>query len=275
MSLSSLLLLPFQDWREIRIKDVLENVPSVVGDLTAGEISDTIETYAVQLNKGKLTLPQAAEKSFICACLTIKGFLEVQNSVAQRTVEKVTMAMAEQGAPSEGMESVFREAVTSDLPTRALGGLAREFVEETSQPLVEGVMVEGVRWVAREAGRDVARGAAGPASGRLALARLSLGPAVCVSLVFDVALLFVSVWERYRDYTRGVASWRDLCRHSILRSSAFGGSTGLRVFGTFVGTLVVPGVGTFVGGVVGGLLGEMGGARLGEWLDQTVGESFC
>ena len=51
---------------------------------------------------------------------------------------KVAMAMAEQSAPSKGLESVFREAVTSDLPTMALGGLAREFVEETSQPLVEG-----------------------------------------------------------------------------------------------------------------------------------------
>ena len=99
---------------------------------------------------------------------------------------------------------------------------------------------------------------------RLSRASKSGVQALKVGAAVDGVLWLGSVGYTYYRYRNKQIDKPTAQRTVIKRSGAAVGSIGLGAAGTFVGTLVLPGVGTLVGGFIGGLAGDYFGSKVGE-----------
>ena len=75
-------------------------------------------------------------------------------------------------------------------------------------------------------------------------------------ILVDGVFLAYSVGTSYSKYQKNEISWEQHRKTVIKRTGAATGSVGAGALGSFVGTLVFPGVGSVIGGFVGGVAGD-------------------
>ena len=88
--------------------------------------------------------------------------------------------------------------------------------------------------------------------------------ALKVGVVVDGCAWLASVGYTYYRYRQNQIDRTTAQRTVIKRTGAAVGSIGLGAAGTFIGTMLLPGVGTFVGGFIGGLAGDYIGSQAGD-----------
>lgn len=157
---------------------------------------------------------------------------------------------------NQAVNKVIKNSTKAILPTETVKGLTK---------------IHG-KTVVKVTGKEVVEEISEQAASRLAQAKVCVRSTVLVGAVVEGVFLGCSVARKSYDYSRGRITRSELRQHTIKRSSAAVGSVGLCAAGSFIGTLVFPGVGTFVGGVIGGVVGEMGGAKVGQGIDHLVAQ---
>lgn len=90
------------------------------------------------------------------------------------------------------------------------------------------------------------------------------------STVVDGTLLLLTMTHSYYLYKKKKLSYDELQQIFVERSTATMGSIGGTTTGACIGSLVLPGVGTFFGCVVGGMVGEFLGSKIGGELYDAV-----
>ena len=88
-------------------------------------------------------------------------------------------------------------------------------------------------------------------------------------VVVDGVCLVYSAGRSYWKYRDGRISWEEHRETLCKRTGGAAGSVGMGAAGTFIGTLVFPGVGTFIGGVIGGMAGDYMGSWMGNKVDKN------
>ncbi len=94
--------------------------------------------------------------------------------------------------------------------------------------------------------------------------------AFAASVVVDVGLLGFGASYSYHQYKVGNLSYSEHKQVVAKRSAAAIGSITGTTAGAFVGSLMLPGVGTFFGGFIGGMIGDSLGSKVGEELYDAV-----
>ena len=89
-------------------------------------------------------------------------------------------------------------------------------------------------------------------------------------VVIDGACLAYSAGKSYMKYRDGTILWEEHRETLMKRTGGAAGSVGMGAIGTFVGTLILPGLGSFVGGVIGGVAGDYIGSWAGNKADKTL-----
>jgi len=97
--------------------------------------------------------------------------------------------------------------------------------------------------------------------------------ALKVGAIVDGCVWLGSVGYTYYRYRQNEIDKPTAQRTVIKRTGAAVGSIGLGAAGTFIGTMLLPGVGTFVGGFIGGFAGDYIGSQAGDKVArQTIQE---
>ena len=89
-------------------------------------------------------------------------------------------------------------------------------------------------------------------------------------VVIDGACLVYSAGKSYMKYRDGTISWEEHRETLMKRTGGAAGSVGMGAVGTFVGTLVFPGLGSLIGGFIGGVAGDYMGSWAGNKVDKTL-----
>ena len=167
----------------------------------------------------------------------LKETIETAKSYKSKTVQ-VVQSVSYESKTVQVVQSVSYKSKTVQVVQSISGSMAEEVVESTA------------KYSARAA--------------QCAKASLKAG------VVFDGACLAYSAGKSYMKYRNGGITWEEHRETLMKRTGGAAGSVGMGAIGTFVGTLVFPGLGSFVGGVIGGLAGDYMGSWAGNEVDKTL-----
>ena len=220
---------------------------------------------------GRASFDEIIEKSFLNAfftstnmgCFTKGCFLETCSYVCVGILRFATLA---------GHKKVVKRAlkgIADKIATKA----STNFVKYFFQNVVENAASNQHRLLRpsllKTIGGTVAEEFVENA-GKIYRAKAGATVAFKTGLITDGAILGFTLGYATWQYSKGNIDRAQLKRTTITSTSAAAGSVGMSSAGVFIGTLILPGVGSFVGGCVGGIAGHYMGHKIGEVVDDTI-----
>ena len=236
-----------------------------VRDTTLQVLLSFTETVAEYLRlNGEFALTDIVSKAisnacFACfQCFTVDGFMGLCKESVKHILRKAAnISVESKDLIVEALKETASgiKALCSD---RIVGQVFGTIVERAAEEIAE----EGGR-VITAAKHTLEAGSIG--------ARAAAKSAFVVSAFFEGALFAGTAATSAYQYHKGEIPGEIARRRLVKRGSSAAGSISMTTAGAAVGTMLLPGVGTFIGGFVGGFLGEWGGARVGEAIDDRLG----
>lgn len=107
------------------------------------------------------------------------------------------------------------------------------------------------------------RGSDNESTMKCSKAILSAKASLKAGVITEGASLACNAGKSYNKYKSGERSWEEHQEIMMKRSISAAGSAGLGAVGTFIGTLLFP-------GVMGGIICGMAGSYIGSWVGRKV-----
>ena len=248
------------------------NDEDVDGNITLDNLYFVAKYFATSVDSnGDATVGAVLMKCLSSACLstvkcscTRKPFLDfcnkvivavmkygnslaaTQNELLRKAVEKVANTIVEK-AVNPVVKRFFTQTVENAVPACTAVHAAQSGNGALNQLAGEVLVEEAVENISK-----------------LTLAKSSAKSALKWGFVVEGACLAYTIYDSHTKLKKKEITSDQYTRTVVKRSSGAAASLGGGAVGSFVGTLVLPGFGSFVGGFVGGVAGDYLGSWLGE-----------
>ncbi len=240
--------------------------------ITLAELRELATSFARDVSaKGEADLDGVLSKSFL---------ISISTTLTNEFTKRAFLSWC--GIVFETISGKVSALTCKALATKLKAALIRVFHDISNKavsPFIRAIFrrIVGETPTTSSKTAQACRSAAGTLSGealenatRCTRACTSVKTALKWGVVVDGAVAGGTIAYAAYRYKQSKIDGKEFKRIAIRRSSGAVGSVGVGAAGTFIGTLLFPGVGTLVGGFIGGMAGDYMGSWAGGKLDDCT-----
>ena len=254
------------------VRELLKSVPQYVANFGEFTLAKLV-TFAGQFARnvcscGEADLKDVVVKSLFstlgCDYFTTREFLTCCQKVVEQLYKRINSLPASL-ATCTFLKAALKktlEELSKASPSLWIEIFFKDIIEETASTSRAVIDLQATRAVTSTAAGEVFENVS-----KYTRASQSAKSALKFGALVDGTVVVATIGYAGYKYSQGKIDGREFKRVTIRRSSAAVGSVGMSAAGSFVGTLLFPGVGTVIGGIAGGIAGDYTGSWFGGVVD--------